>query len=1064
MKFRQSRVSSSNPLARSKGLVLMLVSILSMPSTVFVLPTIAASRSVVISKRSTSIFVEPVHQSEKSQPAAVTGATIVVTDLTQKISSSGGCSLPEAIYSANFDRNIAIDSTSPDHFITTNCAAGNGDDTIVLPAGAVFQMSGIIADAYNPFGPTATPLIFSNIDIEANGSTLQRVSTTETYRAFAVGTASINLPNLSGTATTVSGTGELRISNAYIKNFKAKGGNGAGGGGGGMGAGGAIYLQAGELTLVNSTFEGNSALGGNGSDEVTSFPEPGGGGGGLSGNGGTAVSSGSPAEGGGGGGGGSRGNGGAGGDSYGGGGGGTYVDGIVDNGGFRCGGTGGHYKVGFPGNVDATDGSCAGGGGGAGAAPLIGQGLPFPLGGDGANGNYGGGGGGGGVLGPDIGEAGGNGGYGGGGGAGAHDGDGGNGGFGGGGAGGHHSGNGGLFAANGTADNGHGANGGGGAGLGGAIFNESGTLMIFNSTFTANTAFGGAGGDSATSVTASSGDGQGNAIFSRNGSTVITHATVNNNGGGIDVNDPVDVAILGDGANASLSLNNTILRNSLGAAPNGEFFTNNGGSVTQNNFGNLIGHNGASNGTRKFTGVVTSINPQLSSTLALNFPGNTPTFAIPIDTSSAYNSAEKLRCLPTDQRGIPRKSGGCDIGAYERNDVAQSGSTLQVNTTADHDDGSCGLVDCTLREAISRANANSGTDTITFASNVTGTITLSSALGTLTVLDSVVIAGPGASVLNVSGNSSIRVFRFGSGISTMSGLRIRDGFPPNNTGNTIGGGILNQATLTLNECEVILNDVHAANGASAGTDGLAAQGGAIFNSGVLTLNRCRFSANLAQGGDGAANTGVSHGGNGGVAQGGAIYNNAGAILSVNNCTFSSNGTLGGAGGSNTSFGGGNGANGSGGAIANAGTMTMTAGTISDNTDFGGNAGLGNNSFNNGTAGSGGGSLASLGAGVSTVGNTIIAGNNRNRGVGPDVAGTFASAGYNLIGIGDGSTGFPVTGDQVGTTSAPLDQISDYFKTTAAPLRRWPCFPEAPPLIREEVWTADRSAWFCAHLK
>jgi len=66
-----------------------------------------------------------------------------------------------------------------------------------------------------------------------------------------------------------------------------------------MGAGGAIYLQAGELMLVNSTFEGNSALGGNGGDQVTSFPEPRGGGGGLSGNGGIAVSSGSMAEGGG---------------------------------------------------------------------------------------------------------------------------------------------------------------------------------------------------------------------------------------------------------------------------------------------------------------------------------------------------------------------------------------------------------------------------------------------------------------------------------------------------------------------------------------------------------------------------------------------------------------------------------------------------------------------------------------------------------------------------------------------------------------------------------------------
>src|ERR1700730_2578375 len=193
-KTMKSSTPSRPPFSSSKWLVITLVSILSMPSSVFVRPTIAASRSVATATRSRSPFVEPLNQSAKSRSLTPTGATIVVTDLTQKISDSGGCSLPEAIYAANFDRNIAIDSTDPDHFVVTHCTPGNGDDTIVLPAGAVFQMSGIILDAYNPNGPTATPIIFSNIDIEANGSTFQRVSTTENFRAFAVGSASIDVP------------------------------------------------------------------------------------------------------------------------------------------------------------------------------------------------------------------------------------------------------------------------------------------------------------------------------------------------------------------------------------------------------------------------------------------------------------------------------------------------------------------------------------------------------------------------------------------------------------------------------------------------------------------------------------------------------------------------------------------------------------------------------------------------------------------------------------------------------------------------------------------------------
>src|SRR6266851_1816465 len=41
------------------------------------------------------------------------GANIFVTTVAQKVYSTGGCSLQEAIYSANFDNNIAIYSVNP---------------------------------------------------------------------------------------------------------------------------------------------------------------------------------------------------------------------------------------------------------------------------------------------------------------------------------------------------------------------------------------------------------------------------------------------------------------------------------------------------------------------------------------------------------------------------------------------------------------------------------------------------------------------------------------------------------------------------------------------------------------------------------------------------------------------------------------------------------------------------------------------------------------------------------------------------------------------------------------
>jgi CSLREA domain-containing protein len=186
--------------------------------------------------------------------AAHAGNTIYVTTTEQDLNDNGECSLQEAIYSANFDDNVAIVATNPDQVVDTACVAGNADDTIVLPAGAVFPMSFIVDDAHNPFGPTATPIVTSAITLEANGARLEHVPNGVNFRAFAV-----------GEPDEVFGPGSLTIRNAWIRGFTTKGGNGAGGGGGGLGAGGAIYVSWSSLTIENSTFEGNGAAGGNGS-------------------------------------------------------------------------------------------------------------------------------------------------------------------------------------------------------------------------------------------------------------------------------------------------------------------------------------------------------------------------------------------------------------------------------------------------------------------------------------------------------------------------------------------------------------------------------------------------------------------------------------------------------------------------------------------------------------------------------------------------------------------------------------------------------------------------------
>ena len=152
---------------------------------------------------------------EAQAPAtASSGARIYVTTTTQKIGGigTGGCSLQEAIYSsvlhssffANYfgGHGIAIDATDPDHFIATDCVAGTGNgDTIVLPIGGTFNLTTYVdGDAYNPYGPTATPIIFSTVTIEGDGATLQWAGGSgKNVRLLAVGPASVTVRDSNGT-------------------------------------------------------------------------------------------------------------------------------------------------------------------------------------------------------------------------------------------------------------------------------------------------------------------------------------------------------------------------------------------------------------------------------------------------------------------------------------------------------------------------------------------------------------------------------------------------------------------------------------------------------------------------------------------------------------------------------------------------------------------------------------------------------------------------------------------------------------------------------------------------
>jgi List-Bact-rpt repeat protein len=602
---------------------------------------------------------------------------IFVTTLNDTIGDASGCSLKDAIFASTLHSNLArtgYDDNGTPQYVTTQCVPGDGNDTIVLPTSSLLQLQHILDDADNSAGPTATPVIASNITIEANGTTLQWIgcpgsscaaAQANHFRAFTVGSV-----------------GHLTIRDAHLNGFMVRGGDGVFGSGGGTGAGGAIYVQGGSLTVENTTFDGNTATGGDGGGvggQGFSDSDSGGGGGGLGGSGGAAAG----AEIGltvatscGGGGGGSRSNGQNAGspdiESSGGGGGGTVrasvnfpddIGGTFQSGGFTCGGNGGNGGGEFSIGSAGADAPCPGGGGGGG-------GLGEPVADvfsshDGGNGNYGGGGGGG----SSNGGNGGNGGFGGGGGAGwsgllggTH---GGNGGFGGGGGraadgsvvGSSHPGNGGMFGGD--------ANsrfGGGGAGLGGAIFNDSGSVVVSNSTFFGNTVTRGNGGGAGNNGAADNGADAGGAIFSVNGHLTVIDSTISGNlSTGSDA--AITVVQTSPGNGTSLTLNNTIIYNNGGKDANGNLIGTSkecsiiGSSVTISGAGNLIQNND------NCPGLVTTGNPLLGP-LQLG-RGFTPTMSIG-PSSAAFNTADTSTSLDVDQRGIPRPSdGGFDIGAFE---------------------------------------------------------------------------------------------------------------------------------------------------------------------------------------------------------------------------------------------------------------------------------------------------------------------------------------------------------------------------------------------------------------
>jgi hypothetical protein len=199
--------------------------------------------------------------------------------------------------------------------------------------------------------------------------------------------------------------------------------------------------------------------------------------------------------------------------------------------------------------------------------------------------------------------------------------------------------------------------------------------------------------------------------------------------------------------------------------------------------------------------------------------------------------------------------------------------------------------------AVDQANQNPGT-TINFAPGLHGTIELTTpklASGELEITQSTIIDGPGYKRLTVSGMRHSRVFRIRPGATvTISGLTIKHGLAGSKAlgFHSLGGGILNEGTLTLKEVHVSHNRAAGDANEKMSVPGFpttgAGAGGGVANLGTLIVSDSRFEGNQARAATQSSDSNAGSNTAPGTALGGGLANLGKATTTVMNCWFTDN--------------------------------------------------------------------------------------------------------------------------------------------------------------------------------
>jgi CSLREA domain-containing protein len=224
-----------------------------------------------------------------------------------------------------------------------------------------------------------------------------------------------------------------------------------------------------------------------------------------------------------------------------------------------------------------------------------------------------------------------------------------------------------------------------------------------------------------------------------------------------------------------------------------------------------------------------------------------------------------------------------------------------VTKTADTNDALCTGDDCSLREAVVTANNCPGHQTIrvpggTYLFSRAGADENAADTGDLDITETVTIEGDlGASVI-VDGADLDRIFHIlpGAGEVVISGLEIRNGYLELPTGWARGGGILNEAELSLRDSSLQENHISAGAGST-----FIASGGGLFNADTATLVNVTVTDNEAFSPSGGYGGGVHNIGTLTLSevrleanqvdnQGGGFFNDELATAQVGNSNFVDN--------------------------------------------------------------------------------------------------------------------------------------------------------------------------------